>query len=140
MSRIPPDAEHILRSFRRIAVIGISDRPERASHYVSRYLLDQGYAVIPVNPSLRRVHDLACHPSLRAVPEPVEVVDVFRRSEEVPPIVEDAIAIGAKAVWMQDGVIHEAAAARARAAGLLVVMNRCMLRDHRALRAETAGS
>ena len=140
MNRIPPDAEHILRSFRRIAVVGISDRPERASHYVSRYLLDQGYEVIPVNPSLQRVHDLPCHPSLRAVPEPVEVVDVFRRSEEVPPIVEDAIAIGAKAVWMQDGVIHEAAAARARGAGLLIVMNRCMLRDHRALRAETAGS
>jgi len=135
MSRIPPDAEHILRSFRRIAVVGISDREERASHYVSRYLLDQGYDVVPVNPLLQQVHDRPCHPDLRAVPGPVEVVDVFRRSEEVPPIVEDAIAIGAKAIWMQDGVIHEAAAARARAAGLLVVMNRCMLRDHRALQA-----
>jgi predicted CoA-binding protein len=139
MSRIPPDAEHILRSYRRIAVVGISDRPERASHYVSRYLLDQGYEVIPVNPLLARVHDLRCHPNLRAAPEPVEVVDVFRRSEEVAPIVEDAIAIGAKAVWMQDGVIHEVAAARARAAGLLVVMNRCMLRDHRALHAGAIG-
>ena len=140
MSRIPPDAEHILRSFRRIAVVGISERPERASHYVSRYLLDQGYDVVPVNPLLARVHDRPCHPDLRAVPGPVEVVDVFRRSEEVPPIVEDAIAIGAKAIWMQDGVIHEAAAARARAAGLLVVMNRCMLRDHRALQAPAIGS
>jgi predicted CoA-binding protein len=140
MGRIPPDAEHILRSFHRIAVVGISDRPERASHYVSRYLLDQGYDVAPVNPLLVRVHDRPCYPDLRAVPGPVEVVDVFRRSEEVPPIVEDAIAIGAKAIWMQDGVVHEAAAARARAAGLLVVMNRCMLRDHRTLRAPTIGS
>jgi predicted CoA-binding protein len=140
MGRIPSDAEHILRSFRRIAVVGISDRPERASHYVSRYLLDQGYEVMPVNPLLARVHDLPCHANLRAVPPPVDVVDIFRRSEEVPPIVEDAIAIGAKAIWMQDGVIHEAAAARARAAGLLVVMNRCMLRDHRAWLAETIGS
>jgi predicted CoA-binding protein len=140
MSRIPPDAEHILRTFHRIAVVGISDRPERASHYVSRYLLDQGYDVAPVNPLLDRVHDRQCHPNLRAVPGAVDVVDVFRRSEEVPPIVEDAIAIGAKAIWMQDGVVHEAAAARARAAGLIVVMNRCMLRDHRALRATSGGA
>ena len=138
MSPIPPDAEHILRSFRRIAVVGISDRPERASHYVSRYLLDQGYDVTPVNPLLARVHDRPCYADLRAVPGPVEVVDVFRRAEAVPPIVEDAIAIGAKAVWMQDGVVHAAAAARARAAGLVVVMNRCMLRDHRALAARDA--
>jgi predicted CoA-binding protein len=133
MSRIPPDAEYVLRAFRRIAVVGVSDRPERPSHYVSRYLIDVGYDVACVNPTLTRVHDRPCHPDLRAVPEPVEVVEVFRRAEAVPAVVEDAIAVGAKAVWMQDGVVHEAAAARARAAGLIVVMDRCMLRDHRAL-------
>ena len=132
-------AARILREFRRVAVVGISDRPERDSHRVAAYLQQVGYTVIPVNPNVREVLGLRCWPSLEEAPRPIEVVDVFRRSEEVPPIVEDAIAIGAKAVWMQDGVIHEAAAARARAAGLLVVMNRCMLRDHRALRAETTG-
>lgn len=135
MRAIPADAEHILRTYRRIAVVGVSDRPERPSHYVSRYLLDVGYDVVPVNPLLATVHERMCYPSLRAVPGPIEVVDVFRRPEDVPPIVDDAIAIGAKALWLQDGVIHEKAAARARAAGLLVVMDRCMLRDHRALAA-----
>jgi len=133
MSAIPRDAESILRTFHRIAVVGISDRPERPSHYVSRYLIDVGYDVVPVNPLLARVLDRPCHPDLLAIPEPVEVVDVFRRSALVPPVVDDAIAIGAKAIWMQDGVVHAAAAAKARAAGLLVVMDRCMLRDHQAL-------
>ena len=133
MSGIPPDAEAILRRFRRIAVVGISDRPERPSHYVSRYLLDAGYDVAAVNPLLRSVLGLPCHPDLRAVPPPIEVVDVFRRSELVGPVVDEAIAVGARAVWMQDGVVDERAAARARAAGLLVVMDRCMLRDHQAL-------
>jgi predicted CoA-binding protein len=133
MSAIPRDAESILRTFRRIAVVGISDRPERPSHYVSRYLVDVGYDVVPVNPLLARVLDRPCHPDLLAIPEPVEVVDIFRRSALVPPVVDEAIAIGAKAIWMQDGVVNAAAAAKARAAGLLVVMDRCMLRDHRAL-------
>jgi uncharacterized protein len=133
MSTIPRDAESVLRTFRHIAVVGISDRPERPSHYVSRYLIDAGYDVVLVNPLLARVHDRPCYPDLHAVPGPVDVVDIFRRSELVAPVVDDAIAIGAKAIWMQDGVVHEAAAAKARAAGLLVVMDRCMLRDHRAL-------
>jgi uncharacterized protein len=133
MSAIPRDAETILRTFRRIAVVGVSDRPERPSHYVSRYLIDAGYDVVPVNPMLTRVHDRACYPDLGAIPAPVEVVDIFRRSELVPPVVDEAIAIGAAAIWMQDGVVHDGAAAKARAAGLVVVMDRCMLRDHRAL-------
>ena len=133
MSVVPADAATILRTFHRVAVVGISDRPERPSHYVSRYLIDVGYDVVPVNPLLARVYERPCYPDLRTIPEPVEVVDIFRRSELVPPVVDDAIAIGAKAIWMQDGVVHEAAAAKARAAGLLVVMDRCMLRDHRAL-------
>lgn len=135
MSALPADAEAILRRFRRIAVVGVSDRPERPSYYVSRYLIDAGYEVACVNPRLARVHDRPCHPDLRAVPGPLEVVDVFRRSELAGAVVDEAIALGARAVWMQDGVVDEPAARRARAAGLLVVMDRCMLRDHRALTA-----
>jgi hypothetical protein len=123
-------AARILREFRRVAVVGISDRPERDSHRVAAYLQRAGYTIVPVNPLVARVLGLPCWPSLREAPLPIEVVDVFRRSELVPQVVDDAIAIGARAIWMQDGVVHEDAAARARAAGLLVVMDRCMLRDH----------
>jgi predicted CoA-binding protein len=123
-------AARILRDFRRVAVVGISDRPERDSHRVAAYLAHAGYAIVPVNPNVREVLGLRCWPSLEAAPGPIEVVDVFRRSELVDPVVDSAIAIGAKAVWMQDGVVNERAAAKARAAGLLVVMDRCMLRDH----------
>jgi predicted CoA-binding protein len=130
---LPADAEAVLRRFRRIAVVGVSENPERPSHYVAQYLIDTGYEVTPVNPLLPAVLGRRCYPDLRAIEARIEVVDVFRRSELVPPIVDDAIAVGAQAVWLQDGVVHEAAAAKARAAGLIVVMNRCMLRDHRAL-------
>jgi predicted CoA-binding protein len=106
---------------------------------VARYLIDAGYDVVPVNPALASVLGRPCHPDLRSIRAPVEVVDVFRRSELVPPVVDEAIAVGAKAIWMQDGVVHEAAAAKARAAGLLVVMDRCMLRDHQALGLAPAG-
>ena len=125
-------AARILRDYRRVAVVGISDRPDRDSHRVAAYLQRVGYTIIPVNPNVTDVLGLRCWPSLEAAPGPIEVVDVFRRSELVDPVVESAIAVGAKAVWMQDGVVNEAAAARARAAGLLVVMDRCMLRDHAA--------
>lgn len=125
-------AAEILRRFRRIAVVGISPDPTRDSHRVARYLLDVGYEILPVNPRTPRVLGLPCHPCLSDLPPPVEVVDIFRRSELVGPVVDEAIAIGARAVWMQDGVIDHEAAERARAAGLLVVMDRCMLRDHRA--------
>ena len=123
-------ARKILREFRRVAVVGISASPERASHRVAAYLQRVGYEVVPVNPQVERVLGMRCWPSLRAAPGPIEVVDVFRRSELVDPVVDDAIAVGARAVWMQDGVVNEAAAARARACGLLVVMDRCMMRDH----------
>jgi predicted CoA-binding protein len=123
-------AARILREYRRVAVVGISDRPERDSHRVAAYLQRAGYTIIPVNPNVTQVLGLRCWPSLEAAPGPIEVVDVFRRSELVEPVVDAAIAIEAKAVWMQDGVVNERAAAKARAAGLLVVMDRCMLRDH----------
>src|SRR5262252_2508823 len=123
-------AARILRDYRRVAVVGISDRPSRDSHRVAAYLQRAGYTIIPVNPNVRRVLGVDCWPSLEAAPAPIDVVDVFRRSELVPPVVDAAILVGAKAVWMQDGVVNEAAASKARAAGLLVVMDRCMLRDH----------
>jgi len=130
---VDPVAAEILRRFRRVAVVGLSPRPERDSHRVARYLVSVGYDVVPVNPAVDEVLGRRCWPNLTAAPGPIEVVDVFRRSELVAPVVDEAIAVGAKAVWMQDGVVDEAAAARARAAGLLVVMDRCMLRDHAAM-------
>ncbi|MDR7554746.1 MAG: CoA-binding protein [Armatimonadota bacterium] len=123
----------ILRATRTIAVVGLSDRPERPSHAVARYLQEAGYRIVPVNPRLTEVLGERAYPSLRDVPEPVDVVLIFRRSAFVPPIVDDAIAIGARVVWMQPGVVHEEAAARARAAGLEVVMDTCMATTHDAL-------
>jgi len=125
-------AARILREYRRIAVVGISDRPDRDSHRVAAYLAQAGYLIIPVNPNVTQVLGERCWPTLDDAPKPIEVVDVFRRSELVEPVVDAAIRVGAKAVWMQDGVVNETAAAKARAAGLLVVMDRCMLRDHAA--------
>ena len=116
----------ILAENRTVAVVGLSANWYRPSYFAAKYLLDHGYWVIPVNPRYETILGQTCYPELGAIPEPVDVVDIFRRSEDVPPIVEDAIAIGARVVWMQIGVIHEAAAARARDAGLDVVMDRCM--------------
>lgn len=129
----PEVAERILRSFTTWAVVGCSSRPWRASHGVSRYLLRQGYRVIPVHPSEKEVHGLRAYPDLRSVPSdagPIEVVDLFRRSEAVLPHVSEAIEIGAKAVWMQLEVWDEDAARLVDEAGLLVVMNRCPAIDH----------
>ena len=123
-------AEKILSSARTIAVVGLSANPMRPSHGVARYLQRAGYRIIPVNPNLDEVLGVRAYPTLRDVPEPVDVVDVFRRSEFVGPIVDEAIAIKAGAVWLQDGVVDEAAAERARAAGLDVVMDDCMMRRH----------
>ena len=123
----------ILKSSRVVAVVGLSSNPERPSYRVASYLKEQGYRVIPVNPKENAVLDEAAYPDLSSIPEPVDVVDVFRRPEEVPAIVEQAIKIGAKAVWMQEGIVHEVAAAQAREAGLLVVMDKCMLKEHQKL-------
>ncbi|SRR6266550_2440829 len=123
-------ADRILTSARTIAVVGLSDNPRRPSYGVARYLQRAGYRIIPVNPNLDQVLGERAYPDLREIPQPVDVVDVFRRSEFVGPIVDDAIAIKAGAVWLQDGVIDEAAAARARDAGLDVVMDDCMMRRH----------
>ncbi|MGH9867291.1 MAG: CoA-binding protein [Candidatus Polarisedimenticolia bacterium] len=115
----------ILKAYQTWAVVGLSDKPHRPSHTVASQLKERGYRIIPVNPNLTEVLGETCYPNLTSIPHAVEVVDIFRRSSEVGPIVDEAIAIGAKVVWMQLGVIDEAAAARARAAGLEVVMDRC---------------
>jgi predicted CoA-binding protein len=122
--------DKILKEYRTVAVVGASSNPEHASFIVLRYLSKHGYHVIPVNPNEREILGMTCYPNLSSIPEKVEVVDIFRKSEAVMPIVEEAIKIGAKVIWMQEGVINEAAAARAREAGLLVVMDKCMRKQH----------
>jgi len=115
---------------KRIAVVGLSDQPERPSYDVARYLQTRGYTIIPVNPNATEVLGEKAYPDLASLPEPPEVVDIFRRSEFVSDIVDQAIKVGAKAVWMQFDVIDREAALRARKAGLLVVMDRCMKVEH----------
>ena len=116
-----------------IAVVGMSPKQERPSHYVAMYLKENGYTIYPVNPGHDKIAGMDCYPDLESIPDSIDVVDIFRRSEFAPPIVDSAIAIGAKAVWMQDTVIHEEAGKKAEDAGLLVVMDDCMLRQHRKL-------
>ncbi len=128
--------EKILNEYRAVAVVGASPKPERDSHKVASYLIEQGYHVIPVNPRAKEMLGRESYPDLSSIPEKVEVVDIFRRSEEVMPIVAEAIKIGAKAVWMQEGIINEEAAAKARDAGLLVVMDKCMRKEHQRLSQE----
>ena len=127
------DIEAILRECKTVAVVGLSPNPGRPSHRVAVYLQEQGYRIVPVNPNATEVLGERCYPSLIAIPHQVELVDIFRRSEDVPPVVDEAIQIGATAVWMQLGIVNEAAAARAEAARLDVVMDRCTAIEHRAL-------
>ena len=126
-----PDARvaEILRTMKRVAVVGISDKPERASHGITRFLLGLGVEVFGVNPMLEEVLGIKVYPALADVPGPIDVVDVFRRSEAVPPIVDEAVAAGAATVWLQEGVVHEAAARTARDAGLDVIMDRCIYKE-----------
>ncbi|HEY8491855.1 MAG TPA: CoA-binding protein [Dehalococcoidia bacterium] len=128
------EAREILTRFRTVAVVGLSSNPARPSYGVARYLQEQGYRIIPVNPHETEVLGERAYPSLRDVPEPVEVVDVFRRPEHTPAVVADAVAVGAKAVWLQLGIVNGEAERLARAAGLLFVQDRCMLVEHRRLK------
>ncbi|MGA3019965.1 MAG: CoA-binding protein [Bryobacteraceae bacterium] len=123
----------ILKTARTIAVVGLSPKRYRPSYGVAEYLQKAGYRIIPVNPAETELLGERCYPDLEAVPEAVDIVDIFRRPEFVPAIVEAAIRKGAKVIWMQEGVVHEDAARRAEAAGLAVVMDRCILKDHRRL-------
>lgn len=124
------ELKELLENTRTIAVVGLSDKADRPSHHVAEYLQTQGYRIIPVNPGVVSILGQRSYASLQDIPEPVDMVNVFRRSDAVPVIVEDAIAIGAKSLWLQEGVVHEQAAAQAQAAGLVVVMDRCVLKEH----------
>lgn len=121
----------LLKASHTIAVVGLSGKRFRPSYGVAEYMQRAGYRIIPVNPHETEILGEKCYPDLDSIPDPVDIVDIFRRPEHVPEIVEAAIRIRAKAVWMQEGVIHEDAARRAVEAGLAVVMDRCILKDHR---------
>ncbi len=127
------ELREILTTAKTIAMVGASSSEESYSYWVFQYLKDRGYHMIPVNPNAREIHGEKVYPDLASIPEKVDLVQVFRKSEDAPPIVEAAIRIGAKVVWMQEGVINEEAAKRAEDAGLKVVMNRCMMKTHQRL-------
>jgi predicted CoA-binding protein len=120
----------ILKETRTIAIVGLSANWWRPSYFAAKYLQEHGYRIIPVNPQYEEVLGEKCYPNLRAVPDKIDVVDCFRKSEEIAPLADDAIAIGAKVLWLQIGVINAAAAEKARNAGLDVVMDRCMKIEH----------
>ena len=124
------NTSEILRKYKTIAVVGLSNNPSRASYSVSEYMQRQGYRIIPVNPGHAELLGEKSYRTLEEIPEPVEIVNIFRRSEMILPIVDSAIAIGAKVVWMQEGIENPEAAAKAEAAGLEVVMNTCILKAH----------
>ena len=121
----------ILQTYRTIVVVGASSIEEKPSHWVSEYMQSQGYRIIPVNPEEQDVLGEPCYPDLKSVPEPVEFVNVFRRPEYCADVVRDAIAVGAKAVWLQQGIVSEEARRLAEDAGLTFVQNRCVLQEHR---------
>jgi predicted CoA-binding protein len=123
--------EKILMEAKTIAVVGLSSKPSRAGYYVPAYLQKHGYRIIPVNPNLDKALGEEAYGSLKEIPDPVDLVLIFQRSDKVPPFVDEAVEIGAKAVWMQLGIAHDAAAEKARAAGLAVVENACMMVEHR---------
>ncbi len=125
--------KEILLSAKTIASVGLSSNQEKESYGIVSYLKEQGYRIIPVNPTATEIMGEKVYPDLESIPEKVDVVQVFRKPEDVPPVVESAIKIGAKVVWMQEGVVHEEAAQKARAAGLQVVMDACMRATHRRL-------
>jgi len=122
--------EDMLNNSRTVAVVGLSANPDRPSHGVAEYLKENGYTIIPVNPNEKEILGEKSYPDLASIPVPVDVVDIFRRSEDALPVVREAIKIGAKAVWMQEGVVNKEAAAEARKAGLKVVMDKCMFKEH----------
>ena len=125
--------KEILLSTKTIASVGLSSNPAKESFGIAQYLKDQGYRIIPVNPAATEIMGEKAYPDLASIPDKVDVVQVFRKPEDVPPVVDEAIKIGAKVVWMQEGVVHEEAAQKARDAGLQVVMDACMRATHRRL-------
>jgi predicted CoA-binding protein len=136
----PAIIDEMLRTAKTIAVVGMSDKPSRASHHIGLYLAKNGYRVIPVNPALEQVAGMKCYPDLEAAQSAareqtgagIDLVDVFRASENVPPIVDDVIRLGIHYLWLQDGVMHPEAVGRARAAGIKAIENDCIFREHAA--------
>jgi len=128
------DIGELLRSARTIAVVGLSDSPMRTSYGVSKYMQSQGYRIIPINPQISGSLGEKAYASLSEVPEKVDLVNVFRRPEHVPEVVDEAIRLKLPAIWLQEGVVHEAAAKKARKAGIFVVMDRCIYKEHAARR------
>ncbi len=131
--KIEPEITEILQNYRVVAVVGLSSDPGRPSYQVAQYLQKHGYRIVPVNPGCQAVLGEKCYPALKDIPFPVEVVDIFRKAEAIPAIVDEAVAVGAKAIWMQLGLEEPRAAQKARQAGLQVVQNRCMKIEHAAL-------
>jgi len=123
------DIDRVLTQYRTVAIVGVSPDPQRPSYRVANFLKNEGYRIIPVTPKGGEILGEKVYPNLSSIPVPVEVVDIFRRPVEIPPVVEEAIAIGAKAVWMQEELINEEAAERARKAGLTVIMDHCMRKE-----------
>lgn len=127
------EMKDILLSAKTIASVGLSSNQEKESYWIVSYLKEQGYRIIPVNPTATEILGERAYPDLSSIPEQVDVVQVFRKPEDVPPVVDEAIKIGAKVVWMQEGISHQEAAQKARDAGLQVVMDACMRATHRRL-------
>jgi uncharacterized protein len=127
-----PEKE-ILKSCRVVAIVGLSSKTDRPSNRVGRYLKEKGYKIIPVNPTEKTILGETCYPDLNSIPGKVDVVDIFRRSEDVAPLIDECLKVGVKAIWMQEGVVNEEAAGKARKAGMKVVMDKCMLKEHQRL-------
>lgn len=127
------EMQEILLSAKTVASVGLSSNQEKESYWIVAYLKEQGYRVIPVNPTATEILGEKSYPDLSSIPDKVDVVQVFRKPEDVPPVVDEAIKIGAKVVWMQEGISHEESAQKARAAGLQVIMDACMRATHRRL-------
>lgn len=126
ISNEPAKIADVLKKYKTVAVVGLSDKPDRDSYIVAKYMQDAGYKIIPVNPARQEILGEKCYANLKAIPQKIEIVDVFRQPQYVPEIIDEAIAVGAKVIWMQLGVIHEEAAKKASAAGLDVVMDKCL--------------
>jgi predicted CoA-binding protein len=126
----PEEVVAVLQKYKVLAIVGLSPKSERDSHQVAKYMKENDYRIVPVNPGQKEILGEKCYPNLKAIPFPVDVVDIFRRPDAVPPVVDDAIDIGARVIWMQRGIVHNEAAERAREAGLEVVMDKCIKVEH----------
>jgi uncharacterized protein len=128
------DIEQIIRRSKTIAVVGMSAKPEKASFQVARYLMDQGYDVIPVNPAEKEILGKQVYPNLAAIGQSIDIVDVFRQADATPPIVQEAITVGARYIWLQEGIISEESYQLAKSAGVPIIMDKCIAKEHRRLK------